>query len=291
MNSGAASNPSFILTLTCPDAVGIVAAVTTALAKHGGLITEAHHYREPVSASSILRIAFEASDASVFYLNRFSREFAAVADKFKMTWKIHDATVKPKVLVAVSKQGHCLKSLLHRWEVETLPVEIVGVVSNHETHRRLVEWMGLPFYHLPIEAGRKDIQEQQLLSLFESLKTDLLVLARYMQILTDGACRQLAGRAINIHHSFLPGFKGANPYRQAYERGVKLIGATAHYVNADLDEGPIIEQAVERVDHTMSVEQLTTLGNEIESVVLNRAIQWHAEHRVFALDHRTVVLR
>jgi formyltetrahydrofolate deformylase len=181
--------------------------------------------------------------------------------------------LRPKVLVAVSKQGHCLKSLLHRWEVGTLPIEIVGVVCNHETHRRLVEWLELPFHYLPTEAGRKEKQEEKLLALFADLKTDLLVLARHMQILSDKACDALTSRAINIHHSFLPGFKGANPYRQAYARGVKLIGATAHNVSADLDEGPIIEQAVERVDHTMNVEQFTALGNEIESVVLNRVIQ------------------
>jgi formyltetrahydrofolate deformylase len=291
VNSIANSNQTFILTVMCPDAVGIVAAVTTVLAKHDGLITEAHHYREPLSASSILRIAFEASEATPLDFNRLAEDVTAVAHKFAMSWKIHDALVRPRVLVAVSKQGHCLKSLLHRWEVKTLPVEIVAVVSNHETHRRLVEWHGLPFHYLPIEAGRKELQEEQLLGLFDDLKVDLLVLARYMQILTDRACRHLAGRAINIHHSFLPGFKGANPYKQAYDRGVKLIGATAHYVNADLDEGPIIEQAVERVDHTLSVEQLTTLGNEIESVVLNRAIQWHSERRVFEFGSRTVVLR
>jgi formyltetrahydrofolate deformylase len=291
MDSGANPKSNFILTLTCPDTIGIVAAVTTELAKHGSLITEAHHYREPVSASSILRIAFEASGSTPLDFAGLKRDFANVAEGFRMTWKIYDADLKPKVLVAVSKQGHCLKSLLHRWEVGTLPVEIVGVVSNHETHRRLVEWIGLPFHYLPIEAGLKDKQEQQLLALVADLKADLLVLARYMQILSDKTCQSLTGRAINIHHSFLPGFKGANPYRQAYARGVKLIGATAHYVSADLDEGPIIEQAVERVDHNMTVQQLTTLGNEIESIVLNRAIQWHAEHRVFELDHRTMVLR
>jgi formyltetrahydrofolate deformylase len=208
-----------------------------------------------------------------------------------MDWRIHGAGERLRVLVAVSKLGHCLNSLLHRWEVGTLPIDIVGVVSNHETQRRLVEWHGLPFHYLPIGPGGKEEQEEQLLALFRDLKGDLLVLARYMQILTDKACRQLVRHAINIHHSFLPGFKGAKPYTQAYERGVKLIGATAHYVNSDLDEGPIIEQAVERVDHTLSAEQLTTLGNEIESVVLNRAIQWHAEHRVFEFGNRTVVLR
>jgi formyltetrahydrofolate deformylase len=215
MDPVARPKPSFILTLMCPDAVGIVAAVTTVLAKHGGLITEAHHYREPVSASSILRITFEAGDLEPLNLERFRHSFAAVAEAFRMTSKIHDVSLKPRVLVAVSEQGHCLKSLLHRWEVGTLPIEIVGVVSNHETHRRLVEWLKLPFHYLPIEGGRKEKQEEQLLALFERLKADLLVLARYMQILTDRTCHELAGRAINIHHSFLPGFKGANPYQQA----------------------------------------------------------------------------
>lgn len=282
---------NFILTLSCPDAVGIVAAVTHELAAHGALITEAQHYREPLSNSTTLRIMFEAGSATPLDMERLARDFITVARRFGMTWKIHDVAERLRVLVAVSKQGHCLNSLLHRWEVGTLSVDIVGVVSNHETQRRLVEWHGLPFHHLPIEPGRKEQQEEKLLALFAHLKADLLVLARYMQILTDKACRQLTGRAINIHHSFLPGFKGAKPYHQAHARGVKLIGATAHYVNADLDEGPIIEQAVERVDDTMTVEQLTTLGNDIESVVLNRAVQWHAEHRVFEFGNRTVVLR
>ena len=286
-----AHHRSFILTLSCPDAVGIVAAVTNELAEHGALITEAQHFREPVSSSTVLRIVFETGRAAPLDMERLEDDFRAVANRFGMTWDIHDAAERMRVLVAVSRQGHCLKSLLHRWEVGTLPVDIVGVVSNHETQRRLVEWHGLPFFHLPIEAGRKDEQEEKLLALFARLEADLLVLARYMQILSEKACRELADRAINIHHSFLPGFKGAKPYHQAFARGVKLIGATAHYVNGDLDEGPIIEQAVERVDHTQSAEQLTTLGNEIESVVLNRAIQWHAEHRVFEFGNRTVVLR
>lgn len=288
MNS---DNECFILILSCPDAVGIVAAVTTELAEHRALITEAHHFLEPVSNSTVLRVMFKAAGAAPLDMERLTREFAGVAERFGMTWRIHDAAQRPRVLVAVSKQGHCLKSLLHRWETGTLPVDVVGVVSNHETQRRLVEWHGLPFHYLPIEPGWKEQQEKKLLGLFADLKADLLVLARYMQILTDKTCLQLTGRAINIHHSFLPGFKGAKPYHQAYERGVKLIGATAHYVNSDLDEGPIIEQAVERVDHTMTVEQLTTLGNDIESTVLNRAVQWHAEHRVFEFGSRTVVLR
>lgn len=282
--------PSYILTLSCPDGVGIVAAVTNDLAQHGALVTEAQHFREPVSNSSILRIVFESGGAALD-IEKWTRGFAKVAERFRMTWKVRPSSARKRVLVAVSKQGHCLNSLLHRWEVGTLPVDIVGVVSNHETQRRLVEWHGLPFHYLPMEPHGKAAQEQQMLNLFRELNADLLVLARYMQILSSDLCRQLAGKAINIHHSFLPGFKGARPYHQAYNRGVKLIGATAHYVNDDLDEGPIIEQAVERVDHTMEPEQLTTLGNEIESMVLNRAVQWHVEDRVFEFGNRTVILR
>lgn len=283
--------PSYILTLSCPDGVGIVAAVTNDLAQHGALVTEAQHFREPVSNSTILRIVFQTGGAAALDIEKLTRDFEKVAERFRMNWKIRDAETRQKVLVAVSKQGHCLKSLLHRWEVGTLPVDIVGVVSNHETQRRLVEWQGLPFHYLPLQPEGKAVQEQRMLQVFRDAKADFLVLARYMQILSADLCRQLAGKAINIHHSFLPGFKGAQPYHQAYARGVKLIGATAHYVTDDLDEGPIIEQSVERVDHTMEPEQLTTLGNEIESVVLNRAVQWHAEHRVFEFGNRTVVLR
>lgn len=283
--------PSYILTLSCPDGVGIVAAVTNDLAQHGALVTEAQHFREPVSNSTILRIVFETGGIAPLDIQKLTRDFEKVAERFRMTWKIQDAAVRQRVLIAVSKQGHCLKSLLHRWEVGTLPVDIVGVLSNHETQRRLVEWHGLPFHYLPIQPEGKQAQEQRMLKLFLDLKADFLVLARYMQILSSELCSELAGKAINIHHSFLPGFKGAQPYHQAYTRGVKLIGATAHYVTDDLDEGPIIEQAVERVDHTMEPEQLTTLGNEIESVVLNRAIQWHAEHRIFEFGNRTVILR
>ncbi len=282
---------SYILTLSCPDGVGIVAAVTNELAQHGALITEAQHFREPMSNSSVLRIVFESGTGAIVDIDDFERDFVLVAERFRMTWKIRKAALRPRVLVAVSKQGHCLNSLLHRWEVGTLPIEIVGVVSNHETQRRLVEWHGLRFHYLPIEPAGKAAHERQLFDLFRTLDADLLVLARYMQVLSSELCKELAGKAINIHHSFLPGFKGARPYHQAYARGVKLIGATAHYVNDHLDEGPIIEQAVERVDHSMTPEELTTLGNEIESVVLNRAIQWHAEDRIFEFGQRTVVLK
>jgi formyltetrahydrofolate deformylase len=195
------------------------------------------------------------------------------------------------VLLAVSRQGHCLNSILHRWSTGTLPIEVVAVVSNHQDMRSLAEWHGVPYHYLPIIDGRKAEQEQRMIELFERSDSELMVLARYMQILTPEACRYFEGRAINIHHSFLPGFKGAKAYHQAFTRGVKLIGATAHYVTTDLDEGPIIEQEVERVDHTLSPEDLTVIGSEMESVALNRAIKWHAERRVFRNGTKTVVLR
>src|SRR5918993_1060011 len=282
---------SFVLTLSCPDAVGIVAAVTNELAEHGALITEAQHFREPVSSSTVLRIVFETGRAAPLDMERLEDDFRAVANRFGMTWDIHDAAERMRVLVAVSRQGHCLKSLLHRWEVGTLPVDIVGVVSNHETQRRLVEWHGLPFFHLPIEPGRKEEQEEKLLALFARLEADLLVLARYMQILSENACRELADRAINIHHSFLPGFKGAKPYHQAFARGVKLVGATAHYVTAELDEGPIIEQEVIRVDHSYGPTALSTVGQDAEALALSRAVRWHCEHRVLLDESSTVVFR
>jgi formyltetrahydrofolate deformylase len=194
-------------------------------------------------------------------------------------------------LIAVSRWGHCLNTLLNSWKLGSLPVEIVGVVSNHEAMRSVVEWYGLAYHYLPVEPAGKNEQEARLLNLFADSEAELLVLARYMQILSDQACAVLTGKAINIHHSFLPGFKGARPYHQAHARGVKLIGATAHYVTSDLDEGPIIEQAVERVSHANTPEQLVEIGRDIESVVLQRAVHWHAEHRVLLNGNKTVVFR
>jgi len=223
-------------------------------------------------------------------LAALQEQFSSVALRYSMDWQLHEAERRCKVLVAVSRQGHCLNRLLHRWSIGSMPIDILGVVSNHDTHSRLVEWYGLPFHHFPIEPGRKADQEARILGLFEDSGAELLVLARYMQILSDEACRKLAGRCINIHHSFLPGFKGAKPYHQAYERGVKIIGATAHYATADLDEGPIIEQNVHRVDHTKQPDDLADIGHDLEAVVLNNAVRWHAEHRVFIVGNRTVVL-
>ena len=281
--------PCYVLTVSCPDRTGIVTAVTRFIAEHNGLITEAAHFVDEWSDRSFVRTTFRGDlDADATTLRT---DFARIAERFGMDWAIHDPGRRCRVLVAVSRQGHCLNSLLHRWSIGVLPIDVVGVASNHEDQRRLVDWYGLPFHFLPIEGDRKQEQEARLLEVFEREGADLLVLARYMQILSQQACEAVQGRCINIHHSFLPGFKGARPYHQAYERGVKIIGATAHYVTPNLDEGPIIEQSVERVDHTMRPSDLTEVGHDLESVVLNRAVRWHAEHRVFVAKGRTIVLR
>ncbi|MBM3515159.1 MAG: formyltetrahydrofolate deformylase, partial [Alphaproteobacteria bacterium] len=210
---------------------------------------------------------------------------------FQMEWRIASAEAKPRASIAVSKHGHCLNDLLHRWKSGQLPVDIVSVISNHEDMRSLVEWHGIPFHYLPVSAAKRADQERQWLTLIAREQVELVVLARYMQVLSAELCHSLAGRCINIHHSFLPSFKGAKPYRQAYERGVKIIGATAHYVTPNLDEGPIIEQAVERVDHTHSVDDMIEIGRDLENVVLARAVRWHAERRVLMNGQKTVVFR
>ena len=284
--------PSIVLTTSCPDTTGIVAAVAGFLASHNCLITEAQHYDDPFTNTSFMRTVFHDNGRGVPPLPELDATFArSVGEPFRMGWRFHEARRKCRAVVAVSKQGHCLNSLLHRWSTGTLPIEVVAVVSNHQDLRSLTEWHGVPYHYIPLIDDRKEAQEQRLLELFGKVEGELLVLARYMQILTADACRRFAGRAINIHHSFLPGFKGARAYHQAHARGVKLIGATAHYVTTDLDEGPIIEQEVARVDHTMTPEDLASIGADLESVVLNRAVKWHAERRVFSNANRTVVLR
>ncbi len=284
--------PSYVLTTSCTDTVGIVAAVSGFLAERGALLTELSHFVDEEAQKSFIRTVFEDDSDNEEMLKALSEAFREqVARRFGMRFAVHPAERAMPTLVACSRQSHCLNALLHRWAGGHLPIDIRGVVSNHDDARSLVEWHGLPFHHLPIEPGKKPQQEARILDLFDETGAELLVLARYMQILTPHACEQLAGRAINIHHSFLPGFKGARPYHQAFERGVKLIGATAHYVTTDLDEGPIIEQDVGRVDHTMPADELERLGQDIECTVLNRAVRWHAEHRVFMNGNRTVVLR
>jgi formyltetrahydrofolate deformylase len=284
--------PSFVLTTQCPDTTGIVAAVAGFLAAHNCLITEAQHYDDPIANVSFMRTVFHDNGQGIPSLAELDRAFAAQPGaRFGMSWKFHETRRRCRTVLAVSRQGHCLNSILHRWSTGTLPIEVVAVVSNHQDLRSLAEWHGVPFHYMPISDGRKVEQEHRMFELFERVDAELLVLARYMQVLTAEACARLAGRAINIHHSFLPGFKGARAYHQAHARGVKLIGATAHYVTTDLDEGPIIEQEVERVDHTLAPEELAVVGSELESLVLNRAIKWHAERRVFRNGAKTVVLR
>ena len=282
------SEPGFTLVCDCPDRSGVVAAVSAFVAERAGLILEAQHFREPIENRSYMRTVF--SGDALPDLRRISAEFEPLAGDFDMRWSIRPSAQRCRAVVAVSRQGHCLSAMLHRWHDGALPIDIAAVVSNHDDQRALSEFYGLDYHHLPID-GDKLAQERRMLDVVERTGAELLILARYMQILSPAMCEAVAGRCINIHHSFLPGFKGARPYHQAYERGVKIIGATAHYVTQDLDEGPIIEQAVERVDHTVDPKRLAEMGNDIESVVLIRAVRWHAERRVFLNGRRTVVLR
>ncbi len=278
----------FVLTLTCRDQVGIVHAVTEFLLAHGANITEHQQFDDRVHELVHLRTAFTGPPALT--LETLERDFAPVAERFGMRHQLHDQT-PPRLLVMVSKGGHCLNDLIFRWRAGGLGGEIALVVSNHEDLRPMAEAAGLPFVHVPVSPATKAESEHRLLELVEEHDIDLVVLARYMQILSDDLCRALEGRAINIHHSFLPGFKGARPYHQAYERGVKLVGATAHYVTADLDEGPIIEQEVIRVDHTHDPRTLSTVGQDAEALALSRAVRWHCEHRVLLEGASTVVFR
>ena len=283
---------SFILTTSAPDTTGIVAGISGFLASHNALITEAQHYDDPHGNTSFMRTVFHDNGKGMPAMEALDEKFgASVGKQFNMTWHFHEVQRKCRVLLAVSRHGHCLNSILHRWSTGTLPIEVVAVVSNHQDMRSLAEWHGVPYHYLPIIDGRKAEQEKRMFELFERSDSELMVLARYMQILTPEACRYFEGRAINIHHSFLPGFKGAKAYHQAFTRGVKLIGATAHYVTTDLDEGPIIEQEVERVDHSMAPDQLTAIGRDVECVTLARAVKWHVEHRIVLNGSKTVVFR
>ena len=274
----------------CPDRKGIVAAVAGFLSEHDASIVEAKQFNDHLTRRFYMRAVFTSVGPNFVGVEQLRAQFAKLADGYEMTWQIEDTAQRVRVLIAVSKLGHCLNDLLHRWRSGVLPVDIVGVVSNHEDLRGLVEWHQIPFHHLPVTADTRIEQEAALLELFSRYQADLLVLARYMQILSNDACRRLAGRCINIHHSFLPSFKGARPYHQAYERGVKIIGATAHYVTSDLDEGPIIEQAVERVGHEHTPERFQEIGRDLESIVLARAVRWHAERRILLDGQRSVIL-
>ncbi len=279
----------YILTISCPDQTGIVYRVSEFLFQHQCNILDSAQFGDTETQLFFLRIHFETAKADDF--TRIQDGFAALADGMAMHWEMHSARHKTKTLVLVSQHGHCLNDLLFRCSNDQIPIAITGVVSNHETFRTLVEHYGIPFHYLPVTKDNKTEQEAAIAALVEKTDTELVVLARYMQVLSPALCASLTGRAINIHHSFLPSFKGANPYRQAHARGVKIIGATAHYVTADLDEGPIIEQDIERVDHAMGTKELSLIGGDVECRVLARAVKWHAERRIFLDGQRVVIFK
>ncbi len=279
--------PTYILTLTCTDRMGIVHAVSGFLLSHGGNIEEAAQYNDHDTGLFFMRVSFACSLPQT----QLQAELATFAQDFGMQWKLHAAAQPMRTVLMVSQQGHCLNDLLFRWKSGFLHLDIRAILSNHRDFEQLASSYGVPFHHLPVAKDSKAQVEAQQIEIINAEGAELVILARYMQILSNDMCHALAGRAINIHHSFLPSFKGAKPYYQAHDRGVKLIGATAHYVTADLDEGPIIEQDVARVDHSDTVDDLTARGRDTESQVLARAVKWHSEHRVLQNGHRTVVFR
>ena len=278
----------YILTLSCPDRIGIVAAVAGFLAERQGNILASAQYDDRSSKRFFMRVQFEIDGLDKA---RIEAEFASIAERFAMDWQLTDVAVRPRLLILVSKFGHCLNDLLYRYGSGLLKAEIPAIVSNHRDFYRLAASYDVPFHHLPVTSATKDVQERKLIELIDEERIDCVVLARYMQVLSRDLCTRLAGQAINIHHSFLPSFKGAAPYSQAHARGVKLIGATAHYVTPDLDEGPIIEQDVTRVDHTMTPDDLMAAGRDVECSVLARAVRFHIERRVLRNGNRTVVFR
>jgi formyltetrahydrofolate deformylase len=283
--------PHYVLNATCDSRMGTVAAVSGFLASRQCYITDMQQFDDILSGRFFVRVSFYGDPDKTPNLASLREQFSEVAKSEAMEWAIHDGQKNPRVLIMVSKFDHCLHDLLYRHRTGELKMEITAVVSNHPDLRGMVESHGLTYIHLPVTPDTKAAQEQRLLEIVDETNSDLVVLARYMQVLSDNLCRQLRGRAMNIHHSFLPGFKGAKPYHQAHERGVKLTGATAHYVTADLDEGPIIEQIVERVDHTYTPEKLAAAGRDSECRALAAAVRFHIEHRVFLNGSRTVVFR
>ena len=278
-----------VLTLSCPDRRGIVHAVARAIADGGGNIIDSHQFGDPEERVFFMRVHF--ADEEGAGPDAWRATFGLVGEEFGMRWELYDGSHRPRILVAVSREGHCLNDLLYRWRSGTIAGDIVGVASTLRDHEALVSGYDLPYHLLPATGADAAERDAALLALVNEHRVDLVVLARYMQILGAGACRALEGRAINIHHSFLPSFKGARPYAQAHARGVKLIGATAHYVTEELDSGPIIEQEVARVDHAHGVVELARVGRDVECVALARAVRWHVEHRVLLHGDRTVVFR
>jgi len=279
----------FVLTIACNDRRGIVAAVANSIASQDCNIVESAQYGDPETECFFMRVSFSAPPKVTS--QSFTNGFSPVALGFGFDWRLHDLAVKPRVLILVSKFGHCLNDLLYRHEIGHLPMELIAVGSNHETMRRRVEAERVRYLHWPVDKANKAAQEAEIMAFVERERIDLVVLARYMQVLSAEMATALSGRAVNIHHSFLPSFVGAKPYHQAHERGVKLIGATAHYVTPILDGGPIIEQDVGRVDHAMSPDEFVAIGRDIEATVLARAVKFHLEHRVLINGERTVVFR
>ena len=284
-------NSAFILTLSCPDRRGIVHAVSGFLLERGGNIEEAAQYNDPDTGLFFMRVQFAFDPSGLMDQAELRRQIDIFSAPFDMQWKLHDTRQRMPTVLMVSKEGHCLNDLLFRCKSGLLPIDVRAIISNHRDFYQLAASYNVPFHHIPVTAATKAQAENRALEVIEAEGAELVVLARYMQILSDDLCTKLAGRAINIHHSFLPSFKGAKPYYQAHDRGVKLIGATAHYVTADLDEGPIIEQDVARVDHSRTVEDFTAQGRDTESQVLARALKWHSEHRVLINGRKTVVFK
>ena len=282
--------PTYVLTVDCPDGPGLIHAVSGFLLARSGNILELQQYENHREGRFFQRIAFEVLDAAVG-LQRLRDDFVSLAARYGMHWQLRAADAPYRTLIMVSKDGHCLNDLLFRWRNGGLQIDVPAVVSNHRDLEPIATSYDVPFHHVPVTTGTKAEAEARLLEIVERERIDLVVLARYMQILSDELCGALSGRAINIHHSFLPSFKGARPYHQAFDRGVKLVGATAHYVTGDLDEGPIIEQDVVRVDHRASVEEIVAAGRDVEAQVLARAVKWHAQTRILLNGHKTVVFR
>ncbi len=279
---------TYRLVVSCPDRTGIVAKVSNFLATYNGWITEASYHADQQNGWFFMRNEIKASSIP-FSLDDFKKTFDPIAREFSMNWSITDSEVKKRVVLMVSKESHCLADLLHRWHSKELAVDIVAVISNHDDLRRMVEWHDIPYHHVPVNPADKAKAFAEVNKLVENYQTDLVVLARYMQILPAELCQKYAGRVINIHHSFLPSFAGAKPYHQAYDRGVKLIGATCHYVTEDLDEGPIIDQDVIRISHSHSIEDMVRLGKDAEKNVLARGLRLHIEDRVIIHENKTVV--
>ena len=287
------STSKYILTLSCPDQMGVVHTVSGFLFERGGNIIDSAQFNDTDSDRFFMRVNFEERRSDIDLVT-LKTEFAPIAERFDMDWQLVDEAAKPRLMIMVSKIGHCLNDLLFRHKSGNLPVDIAAIVSNHPDFYQLAASYNIPFHHFPLLGGsaeQKAEQERRVLEVFHQQNIDFVVLARYLQILSNVLCQALNGRAINIHHSFLPSFKGAKPYHQAFAKGVKLIGATAHFVTADLDEGPIIEQDIARVDHSMTPEELTAIGRDVECVTLARAVKWHAEHRVLLNGKKTVVFK